>query len=107
MDKTLKYFHTDNGTEFANAHFRSFLSKNGTSFEFSEAKLPQQNGRAECNNRNILRKARILLATSGLKPSWWPYAVRSATFTLNKIYCISIEDVPFSRFYGRNPTLKF
>ena len=86
--------------------FAPFWIEMALLLKFSEAKLPQQNARAECNDRNILRKARILLAASGLKPGWWSYAVRSTTFTLKRIYCKWIEDIPFYRFYRRNPNIK-
>ena len=61
LSTKIKVLHCDNGTEFNNRTLRNFTEQEGIVFEWSERGTPQQNGKAERSNREIVEKARCML----------------------------------------------
>ena len=49
---------TDNGTQFTDQNFRSFVARLGTKQHFTSVEHPQTNGQAEAANRVLLRGLR-------------------------------------------------
>nr|GEV62658.1 putative reverse transcriptase domain-containing protein [Tanacetum cinerariifolium] len=52
----------DNGGEFRNKELNDFCLQKGIKREFSNARIPQQNGVAEKRNRSLIEAARTMLA---------------------------------------------
>ena len=61
LDKRVKSFRSDNGTEFVNQIFSKFCETKGIIHQTSCAYTPQQNGIAERKHRHLLNVFRSLL----------------------------------------------
>lgn len=57
----IKTLRTDNGLEFINAEIRNMTQENGIRHEKTVSHSPEQNGRAERENRTLVEMARTLL----------------------------------------------
>lgn len=98
QDHKVKEIVSDQGGEFVNGRFDSFVAKKGILQTFSPAETPQLNGFAERANRTILDKARCLLLTSSLPKTYWAEAVNAATFISNMPFgCKAFIAVPKHR----------
>ncbi|KAL3638973.1 Beta-galactosidase 8 [Castilleja foliolosa] len=84
-NKKIKILRSDNGGEFLNEKMRSFFQENGLIHQTSCPNTPQQNGIAERKNRTILEKTRALLFDSGVPTNFWPEAVATSVYLLNRL----------------------
>jgi transposase InsO family protein len=82
--KTLREFHSDNGTEFVNKELQSFFAHQGTRFTTTTPGTPQHNGIAERLNRTIFDKMRAMMFHAQLPPYFWGLAVIAAGHIKNK-----------------------
>ena len=73
-ERKVKTLRTDNGLEFKNQHIKNLLEEHGIQQEFTVAYTPQQNGRAERDNRTIVECARTLLHAKKLPKYLWAEA---------------------------------
>ena len=103
----IKFIRSDQGTEFKNNMFDSFINKYGIQPEFSEPYTPQQNGVAERSNRSVIETALSLLFSSNLASSFWWYAVKYSVFLLNRRACIVRQNIPYKLFYKRAVDISF
>jgi IS30 family transposase len=76
FDVQVQVIHIDNGTEYVNKPFASFLSCPDTH---------PQNGVAERKNRHILEVARSLMFTMNVPKFLWSEAVLTATYLINRM----------------------
>ena len=65
-DSIIRFFRTDDGTEFFNYVINAFLSI-GFIHQSSCTNTPQQNGVSEWKNRHLLEVSRSLLFTSNVR----------------------------------------
>jgi len=82
--KTLREFHSDNGTEFVNRILQSFFDNQGTRFTTTTPGTPQHNPIAERLNRTVFDKVRSMLFHAQLPPYFWGFAVLVAVQIKNK-----------------------
>jgi transposase InsO family protein len=75
---------TDNGREFDNHALRSFLSSNGMILRLTCPYTSQQIGRAERVLRTLNDSVRALLFHADVPTTFWPEALNTATYTLNR-----------------------
>ena len=68
--KKLKYFRSDNGTEYKDISFLQFCQDEGITRHFSVKRTPEQNGVAERMNRTLLERARCMRLNAGLPKSF-------------------------------------
>jgi transposase InsO family protein len=80
-------FQTDNGKEFDNHACRSFLRTQGIQLRLTCPYTSPQNGRAERVLRTLNDMVRTLLVDVALPLSFWPDALATATFLLNRRPC--------------------
>ena len=80
----VKIIRTDNGKEYVNNEFGSFLSIEGILHQTSCPDTPPQNGVAERKNRHILEVARSLMYTMNVPKFLWSEAVMTATYLINR-----------------------
>ncbi|CAH2109107.1 unnamed protein product [Euphydryas editha] len=80
----IKVLRTDNGTEYCNTPFKTFLSKSGIVHQTSTPYTPQHNGLAERMNRTLVEKARCMLFHANLQKKLWAEAVVTAAYILNR-----------------------
>ena len=75
---------TDNGTEYVNNEFCSFLSAQGILHQTTCPDTPPQNGVAERKNRHILEVARSLMYAMNVPKFLWSEAVMTAVYLINR-----------------------
>ena len=82
--KRIKTLRTDNGTEYVNENFLSFLRRCGIRHETTIPYTPQQNGVAERLNRTLVERARTMILESGVSTDFWAEAVNTANYLKNR-----------------------
>ena len=103
---SVKVLHTDGGTEYLSNEFKSYLSKEGIEHEVTASYTPQQNGRAERDNRTIVESARSMLHQSGAPKYLWAEAVNTAIYILNRVPTSQAPGkTPYEMWCGQKPTL--
>jgi histone deacetylase 1/2 len=97
-------FQTDNGREFDNTIFRSFLAAHGIVFRLTCPYTSQQNGRAERILRTLNDSVRTMLLHAALPLSFWPDALHTAIYLLNRRPCTPRSHAtPFFLLFGSKP----
>ena len=76
---------SDNGREYVNSRMQAFFTKNGLIHLTSCIYTLEQNGVAERKNLYILEITRSLLIDSNIPKSFWPEAVATAVYLLNRL----------------------
>lgn len=82
--RDLQILHTDNGCEYVNEEFKSFLESKGIQHERTAPYTPQQNGRAKRELRSIMETARTMLYAKNVPLNMWAEAVNCAVYLLNR-----------------------
>ncbi|WVZ87161.1 hypothetical protein U9M48_033847 [Paspalum notatum var. saurae] len=94
---------TDNGTEYVNNEFNSFLSSEGILHQTSCPDTPPQNGVAERKNRHLLEMARSLMFTMNVPKFLWGEAAMTATYLINRtpLRILGMK-TPHELLFGKN-----
>ena len=79
----IKVLRTDNGLEFVNKNVTEFLEERGILHQRSVVYTPQQNGRAERENRTLVEAARTMMSGK-LEKIFWAEVVSTASYILNR-----------------------
>lgn len=82
--KDVKILRTDNGLEYINTEVKAITDKLGIKHKKTVSYTPQQNGRAERENRTLVEAARTMLLAKNLPKKLWAEAVNTAAYTLNR-----------------------
>jgi hypothetical protein len=99
----VKIIRSDNGTEYVNTEFISFLSREGILHQTSCPDTPPQNGVAERKNRHLLEVAYSLMYTINVPKFLWSEAVMTATHLINRMPSrILGMKTPCELLYGKN-----
>ena len=102
----IKTLRTDNGTEYTNITFQTYLKCCGIIHERTVPMNPEQNGVAERLNRTLLEKARCMLIDAGLPKIFWAEAVNTANYIKNRSPTAALKDkTPYEIWRGRVPCL--
>lgn len=80
----VKIIRSDNGKEFLNKEIKDFCESKGIRHQTSVGYTPQQNGKAERDNRTIVEAARSLLQGANLDKNLWAEAVNTAVYVINR-----------------------
>ncbi|PKU87515.1 Retrovirus-related Pol polyprotein from transposon TNT 1-94 [Dendrobium catenatum] len=95
---------TDGGTEFVNHQFTSFLRSKGIQHQLSCPYTPEQNGVAERKHRHLIETARTLLHTASMPSNYWPDAVLTAAYLINRLPTSNTNYVsPLWRMFNSEP----
>jgi transposase InsO family protein len=97
----------DNGGEFISNEMTKYCRERGVWINTTNPYTPQQNGVAERRNRTIMEKAKSFLLQANLPNVFWPYAVYTAVFLMNRVYSKSIGDIPFRKWFGKDYNYKY
>lgn len=84
---TVKRVHSDNGGEYVNFEFKSYLEKLGIEHSTCPSYTPNLNGIAERINRTIVECARSMLEHASLPRRFWAEAVVHAARIRNSFFC--------------------
>lgn len=102
----IKTIRTDNGTEFVNSEFSSYLNSCGIQHQTTVPYSPQQNGVAERTNRSVVEKARSLMAEGDLTKAYWEDATRAAVYLKNRCPHRALNNkTPYELWNGQKPDL--
>lgn len=83
---------------------RAFLSSHDISLRLTCLYTSQQNGRAERVLRTLNETVRTLLFHASIPPSFWPDALSTATFLLNRRPCRARNNTtPYRILFGQDP----
>lgn len=82
--QTIRVLRSDNGREFCNWQMNEYLVAHGIKKENTAPYTPQQNGKAERDNRTIVESARTMLYAKGLSLNLWAEAINTAVYVLNR-----------------------
>lgn len=78
------YFRSDNGLEFVNKEIQTLFARRGIIHQTTVPYTPEQNGKAERENRTLVEAARTMLCAKGLPKKLWAEAVHTAAYVLNR-----------------------
>jgi hypothetical protein len=84
-----------------------FFSSKGIFHETSCVEAPQQNGVVERKHQQLLNVVRALLFQSNLPISFWSFAVRIATYLINRLPAHFLKHkTPYEMVFGHAPDLQ-
>ena len=69
--------------------------------------LPQSNGIAERKNQTLKEMMNALLISFGLPQNLWGKAILTANRILNKVSHSKTQSIPYEKWKGRKPNLKY
>ena len=104
FNKEIKCLRSDNGGEFCNKEMDELTVNQGTNRNYTVHHNPQQNARAERQNRSIENLARALLRNRRLHIRFWPYAVLFAVLLKNILPHAGVNfAIPYELLFGICP----
>ena len=101
--RTIKNFRRDNGREYINEKLNNYLTSRGIVHELSAPYTPEQNGRAERDNRTVVECARALLLGKNVPSNLLNRAlpsVKDRTKTAYEIWTGKKPDLEHARVFG-------
>lgn len=103
----IKIIRSDNGKEYINHQLSEHFKDNGIVHETTSPYTPEQNGRAERENRSIVESARAMLLNTNLPQELWAEAVNTAVYLLNRRPCKSNDNkTPYELWFNKAPALQ-
>ncbi|GKB30073.1 integrase, catalytic region, zinc finger, CCHC-type containing protein, partial [Tanacetum coccineum] len=78
LNKTIRYIHTDNGTEFVNKYLTTYYECVGIFHQKTVPTTPQQNSVVERWNRTLVEAARTMLIFSKASMFLWAEVVATS-----------------------------
>ena len=106
-NKKIKFLQSDRGGEYLSYEFGLHLKQCGIISQLTPPRTPQRNGVSERRNHTLLDMVRSMMSLTDLPLSFWGYALKTTTFTLNRAASISIETTPYELWFGNKPKLSF
>lgn len=102
--RPVKYFHSDNGTEYYNNKLLTFFGTIGVKTEATVPYTPQHNAIAERANRVIFNMVRSMLQHAKLPAVFWGEAAKTALYLMNlRLTSHNRLQTPHEVFYGQKP----
>ncbi|GJR78106.1 retrovirus-related pol polyprotein from transposon TNT 1-94 [Tanacetum coccineum] len=86
LNKTVRYIHTDNGTEFINKDLTEYYERVSIFHQKTVSRTPQQNGVVERHNRTLVEAARTMLIFSKASMFLWAEAIATACNIQNRSF---------------------
>lgn len=85
---------------------KRYLMSRGIELQVTAPYTPQQNGKAERENRTVVESARTMLKARNLPLYLWAEAVNTATYVLNRTPSSQhSNDTPYELWMGQKPKL--
>ena len=101
-------FLTDNGSQYVNKDMDMFLLQKNIKHQRTTPYSSQQNGLAERRNLTIMSMARCVLIESNLPYEYWPFAVRYAVYTMNRLPTKAINwKTPYEIWMKHKPRIDY
>ena len=106
-NQNINILRTDNGLEFLNKDMDEIMEKYRIKHEKTVPYTPEQNGKAERENRTLIESARTVLLNKTLKKSLWAEAVNFAAYILNRTRKTSLNKSPYELWHGKKPSISY
>ncbi|KAJ0764367.1 putative RNA-directed DNA polymerase [Helianthus annuus] len=81
----IQILRSDNGGEYVNNSMKQFIQERGMIHQTTCPKHPEQNGVVERKNGILVEMARALMLESKVPKSFWPEAINTAVYLLNRL----------------------
>lgn len=104
--RSMKILRSDNGREFCNRQMDEYLELHGIRRETTAPYTPEQNGKAERDNRTIVESARTMIHAKNLPLGLWAEAINCAIHVLNRTVWKSGQVTPYEMWVGKAPDLR-
>jgi len=101
VGERIKVLRTDNGGEYVNHRFDSFLAVHGIQHQRTNDYTPQENDVAERMNRTLLNITRTLLERASLPKTMWADALLTANYLRNVWLTLQALPVKFGPVESR------
>nr|GFA81936.1 putative reverse transcriptase, RNA-dependent DNA polymerase [Tanacetum cinerariifolium] len=85
FQKSVQIFRSDNGGEYVNSQMKLFFQSKGIVHQTTCPHTTEQNGVVERKNRLLLKMTRALIIESHVPKSFWPEALATATYLINRL----------------------
>lgn len=103
----LRTLRTDNGLEFINWKLKEKTDRLGIRHERTVAYTPEQNGRAERENRTLVEAARSMMLAKGVPKKLWAEAVNTAAYVLNRVKKEEPNNKsPYELWHGKQASIR-
>ena len=104
---TILRLQSDGGGEYTSTSFEKYLAAEGIQQFTTNADNPSQNGIAERYIRTVSEAGTSMLRHARLQDTYWPYAMRSAVYILNRIPKDVLQGIsPYEKWTGTSPDLR-
>ncbi|GKE15120.1 retrovirus-related pol polyprotein from transposon TNT 1-94, partial [Tanacetum coccineum] len=108
LNKTIRYIHTDNGTEFVNKDLTAYYKRVSIFHQKTVPRTPRQNGVVERWNRTLVEATRTMLIFSKAPMFLWAKAVATACYTQNQSLIHTLHNkTPYELVHDKKPDLTF
>ena len=104
----VKTLRSDQGGEYTSTQFQNYLKECGIKQEFTVARTPQQNGRAERLNRTLMDMSRAMTNGAGLDKKFWGEGVLTSAYLKNRSPHAALEEgiTPEEAWSGHKPSIR-
>ena len=104
----VKAFRSDQGGEYSSKEFKSHLRQCGINQQFTIARTPEQNGRAERLNRTLMENCRAMMCGAGIDKVFWGEGILTAAYLKNRTVHSSLKGpaTPEERWSGHKPSVR-
>ena len=97
---------SDNGKEYLNTHMDDYLKGRDIRRECTARYTPEQNGKAERENRTIVEPARTMIHAKGITLRLWAKAVNTAVCILNRtLVTRGMNQTPYEIWWKKKPNM--
>lgn len=103
--RVMRVLRSDNGREFKNATMDKYLDSRGIRREYTAPYTPEQNGKAERDNRTIVESARTMMNAKGLPQTLWAEASNTAVYLMNRAGSGQNNVTPYELWIKAKPNL--
>nr|GEU41620.1 hypothetical protein [Tanacetum cinerariifolium] len=108
LNKTVRYIHTDNGTEIVNLVLTEYYESVSIFHQKSVSRTPQQNGVVKIQNRTLVEAARTMLIFSKALMLLSAEAVATAFYPQNRSFIHTRHNKnSYELVHDKKPDLKF
>nr|GFB67003.1 integrase, catalytic region, zinc finger, CCHC-type, peptidase aspartic, catalytic [Tanacetum cinerariifolium] len=108
LNKTVRYVHTNNGTEFVNHTLTEYYERIGIFHQKTVLRTPQQNGVVERRNHTLVVAAQTMLIFSKALMFLWAKAMATACYTQNRsLIYTRHHKTPYELVHNKKSNLTF
>ena len=107
LGMSIKKLHLDQGGEYMDKDFISYLKSKGTEQKLTVHDTPSQNSVAECCNCTVVEHICALLHASELPRFLWGEAARHVVWLMNRTSTKAVDGMtPYEATFGKKPDLR-